>query len=124
MLLQKKKKQKSPLAFSLASQQNALENKPRTIHRVEKLELSSPWVLHEGDSSQPCFLPAVNHSPPSSASLGTWGGLSRLGAGQGENSDTKSCLCLSVIPPSCLVETKRTEIDCSTPFSGRKSPLP
>ena len=52
----KKKKQKSPLAFSLASQQNALENKPRTIHRLEQLEPSSTWVLHKGDTApSPAF---------------------------------------------------------------------
>ena len=50
-----KKKQKYPFAFSLESQLNAPENKPRTIHRLEKLE-PSLWVLHEGDTApSPAF---------------------------------------------------------------------
>ena len=58
MCLKKIKKQKSPLAFSLESRLNALENKPRTIHRLEKLEPSSPWVLHEGDTAPAVLSPS------------------------------------------------------------------
>lgn len=55
-LKKKKKRQNSPFAFSLESQLNALENKPRTIHRLEKLEPSSPWVLHKVDTApSPAF---------------------------------------------------------------------
>lgn len=111
-------KQKAPLVSSLASQLSALENKqPSTVHRLEKLEPASLQVLHEGDTALSAASSQLAITPPSSSAYA--GGVGRAQqdgwSGRqvgGELWHQKLPLPLSLSPQSCLVETKRTEINC------------